>query len=758
MAARSKQDLLDVLGRTTDPGWLDPILADEDAVAPVNAAADALAALSAQAQVACDNTTISNSAAGRGGSSTVTLVRFTTGTSGVIPKGYVFVDSRGFQAVSLSDVTVGSGASTVVINVVTTRKTELANTINDPGFTVGSNLPVKDNGGTNALVSSTTTPAGYPPIVGTTFFTVQSSTPIANGASDWLASVGHERGQLRQANEDDAAFRLRVRNVPDAVSPVAISQGVGGAATARQIPAPVVLECLNPGCSAQALADAKVDWFDSVFFSGLIDIDGNVLGGSPAVDFMEDVQPDLVNLKPRETVSLREARCYFRVFETGLLPDRDDGRMFFDNAFFDDEIQGFPDIHEDTKTLGALMAVWEEANRKRAGGVRFDEYLEATTRLTGVGSSSAGTEVTAFTLTPPPGFAWFLQDGHFGWDAITPPTSANARIKFTFDDGSTYFTTVDFNPWGSRIRGVDVIGDLPTTRIITRIDGKLTSDGVTTTNLVGNFIVIQFPWITGPDLTTLRYWFEADAGITKDGSNNVTNMLDLTGNGWDLYEPSGGHTLPTWQPSTVNGLPGVYFGNAFGGASTEALVHYGGPHDTVNAAYPPGTPYPFDQDEPHTLYVVCEPLAGAPPGGGVAGGMLMTDRDEFIRELWTLAANQQRVARNSSGTPALLYIDPAVDYTNTPLLITFNWDGADMHISVNGGTNLATKDLLLGGAASIAFPHVADTTTNHVMELGGSPVDESGFQGTIQACMLGADATPNTRTVKYLHDKYGFTF
>lgn len=194
MPVKTKQDLLDVLTRTMDGSWLDPIMASNDARAAFDAAATALAKISLDGQEGVDNTTITLSAAGRGGSSTVTLTRTASGTSGTIPKGYAFIDPRGFQAVTITDVVVGSGVTSIQVMVETVRKTELVDTVNDPLFVISGNLPVLDNGGTNALISQTPLPSGYPPIVSTTFTVVASSTPIINGASDWLAAVGRERG------------------------------------------------------------------------------------------------------------------------------------------------------------------------------------------------------------------------------------------------------------------------------------------------------------------------------------------------------------------------------------------------------------------------------------------------------------------------------------------------------------------------------------------------------------------------------------
>ena len=259
------------------------------------------------------------------------------------------------------------------------------------------------------------------------------------------------------------------------------------------------------------------------------------------------------------------------------------------------------------------------------------------------------------------------------------------------------------------------------------------------------------PAVTTPFTPTLRYWFESDLGLTVNASNQVTDWVDQTGNGWDLHTPSGGNTPPTVVPNSLNGRQGLYFGNALVGADW-SLVHYGGPfYVGPPAAFPPGTTYPFTVNEAHIVYAVVKPIVGAPPGGGVAGGMISTDRKDFARQLWTLSGVQQRLARGP--TPVILYENPSIDYTNVPLLIMYRWTGANMFITVNGVT-AATTDLI-SGLPSSAFAPVPDDVNGHVLMVGGSSVDQSGFQGQIYAVMLAADTTPNAQTLAYLSAKWG---
>ncbi len=257
-----------------------------------------------------------------------------------------------------------------------------------------------------------------------------------------------------------------------------------------------------------------------------------------------------------------------------------------------------------------------------------------------------------------------------------------------------------------------------------------------------------------PDITTIRYWYDSNFGITKDGSDLVSDWVDRTGNGWDLHTPGGGNTPPTWLAAQLHTHPGLYFGNTSGGASDWSLVHYGGPFYVGASGAFPATPYPFTASEPRIFYIVAKPQAGAPPGGGVAGGMLVADRKDFSLQLWTLSGTQQRLARNAG--LAILYVNPTVDYTDIPLLLIYKWDGTNLFVKINGTTQ-TTLDLISSTTSSV-FPGVADADTNHFIMVGGSPVDQTGFKGLIFEILAAGESTENPITVTYLKNKYGISY
>lgn len=58
------------------------------------------------------------------------------------------------------------------------------------------------------------------------------------------------------------------------------------------------------------------------------------------------------------------------------------------------------------------------------------------------------------------------------------------------------------------------------------------------------------------DVAGLQFWVKADAGITKDGSDLVSQWDDQSGNARNLTEAT---NQPLWVAALVNGLPAVRF-------------------------------------------------------------------------------------------------------------------------------------------------------------------------------------------------------
>ena len=124
-------------------------------------------------------------------------------------------------------------------------------------------------------------------------------------------------------------------------------------------------------------------------------------------------------------------------------------------------------------------------------------------------------------------------------------------------------------------------------------------------------------WFTG-----LVAWYGADVGITKDGSDKVSQWNDQSGNGYHLTQGTGS-LQPVWQASSINSLPAV------------RLTTVGDEKMTATTNYPGGF-------RGITLYTVIK--ANAAPtaaftgivgiGTGAAGGQTQSLGVDNTGKLW----------------------------------------------------------------------------------------------------------------------------
>jgi len=476
MATFSHDDIVSLLDRTTDrDGWLTPMLEDADGSAALGALIEQFVRMGRAMDYTSLVGFISSAPGGGVGTSVVTMSRPSSGTSGTIPVGYRFIDDRGVVAVVATPVAVASGDLTAQIPVETLRQTEAVNTDDDSTLAVVPDAGVVlDSLGTTALLA----PVGNPAIVATTLQTVTATTLILGGASDWLAIHGKERGQIRQAGEDTDSYRARVRNIPDAVSPRAIGQAIQAAASRGGLPLFQVLEPF-PDLASASVKDPL----------GL---------GSFAPFYLDDAVEGFAGDYLAELVDRRDATAYFRVSATAPLVDPALDGMFLDFSFLDDPDLGFLDTGTDPNVNSALMSLWTDVNAKKAAGVAFDVFTQEAVREVGAGSSSSGSDTVVWTLTPGAGKTWLYVDGYFGhgFNSAPLPTSlpfpaSLHKIRFTFDDAST-FTTVAFSfLWEERITLQNYVGQGIQQRPITKVEGIVASDGTHPVNLVGVLFVVE---------------------------------------------------------------------------------------------------------------------------------------------------------------------------------------------------------------------------------------------------------------------------
>lgn len=571
--AEDFDSLLELLRRTTDEfGWLQPILDDPDGAALLGGQIRVFDRLGTAVDHNGAQATISGSSGGTPGTSSLTVSRPSSGTTGTIPEGYVFTDPRGCQAFLTVAVAVGSGATSATLPLQTLRQTELVNTEDDPGFAVDlSSAIVSDGAGgvlmapadffleaarvvatTNQALTGTptidtvtlgafdrvlltgqtdptqnglwqlpavsgawtrpldfatsaeiftglmvpisqgATHAGQlwqltttgPLVLGTTsltfshvglfatvFQTIGPATPILGGAADFLSVHGAERGIYRQPGEGEAPYRTRVRNIPDAVSPIAVADVVQAAAQQPGLPAFLTLEPFDDG------ADPALKILHGLgsFAGGFLDDPG----GPNQHGFIDDA------LNGDVLLDRRTATNYLEIAAQGFITDPNGEVLFVDDAFLDDPVLGYPDIAGGVPpgVLAALLAIAADVQVKKSGGVLFDIVLDQDQNEVGSGKSAANVFTEVVTMTPPSGTIWAVSEVWAGHDTAAPNASVFHHLIFNLEDGTT-IETFDFGfPWSQRIAA-------PTKRV-TSVHGFIVSDGSALANLVVNLKVLQ---------------------------------------------------------------------------------------------------------------------------------------------------------------------------------------------------------------------------------------------------------------------------
>lgn len=503
--AHTRESLLEVLRRTTDPGWLDPILADPDSLAVLNAELDALVMVSDGTTRGCDAGLISLAPGGQPGVTTVVAQRSNTTQTFTIPKGYLFRTDKGVQLVLAQDIVGLAGQAMFALPLQTVRQSDLVNTVDGAldFLGAGSFLPGAVDPQSPIIIGAPSSeiiigPPGTP--TNGHALTLVSSDPITGGALDYLSAHGNERGQRRQADETTEDYRLRVRNIPDTVSPAAIIEAVRGVADQAGIGDMVLREPYGDGADPLVRESLGLDRIETYFASA----DYPNIAGSPKTDFVDDPffgptpLPGGFVLRDRETVSAREGRAYFRVETPAEISDPDGLRFFADHSFMDDPVWGYLDVGDHPTVIASLMAIWEEANRKRAAAVQFDVLLPLAVEKVDAGHAVAGAATSVASVTADAGTSWLMVDLVAGHDAalsgVAPvPADDFHQVKFTFHDATT-FTTPAYRGLDSEHLSNRVLAELgfPFGKRVTQIEGLVGGAGVRDLNVVIDARVIVF--------------------------------------------------------------------------------------------------------------------------------------------------------------------------------------------------------------------------------------------------------------------------
>jgi len=204
-------------------------------------------------------------------------------------------------------------------------------------------------------------------------------------------------------------------------------------------------------------------------------------------------------------------------------------------------------------------------------------------------------------------------------------------------------------------------------------DSSVTNDTGTVTNALWSKnnapYGLSIPAVATPNqIASCLFYFEADQGVTLDGSNKVSQWNDLSGNGSHFTQSTAG-LRPGYTLSSINGLPSVNLVAGSGNVMNATT--------TLFAA------------QPHTLVVVAkssstQPLAHSgivALGSGGAGGNTTSIGTDNARKIWFGGAGD--------GTPAYF-----VPVTGTTYLLIKTCDGRTTSGFINNVSQGSVKQLV----------------------------------------------------------------
>lgn len=308
-------------------------------------------------------------------------------------------------------------------------------------------------------------------LAATVFRTLGPATPIQGGAADFISVHGGERGVLRQPGETTEAYRQRVRNIPDAVSPIAVADVVQAAAQQPGLPGFLTLEPFDDGASVAIKTLHGLGSFEGYYLDDP--------GGAGAKGFLDDP------LASEALVDRRTATAYLQIQAQGFITDPAGSVFFLDAGFLDDPVLGFPDVGAGwpPEILARLLAIAADVQVKKSGGVNFDIILDTNSDEVGAGQTTAATFTEVVTLTPAAGKIWAVVEGIASHNGPDPSVSVVHHVVFDLEDGSHLQTADCSVSWSQRLA-------LSAQRV-TAVHGFLKSDGTMAAHLVVALKVLE---------------------------------------------------------------------------------------------------------------------------------------------------------------------------------------------------------------------------------------------------------------------------
>lgn len=229
-------------------------------------------------------------------------------------------------------------------------------------------------------------------------------------------------------------------------------------------------------------------------------------------------------------------------------------------------------------------------------------------------------------------------------------------------------------------------------------------------------------------------WFKADAGVTMNASNRVTQWADQSLNHFDVNNAATDPTRPLWTAAaTPTGLPALDWGaNIIADAPTSKRL----------TSIPTGGQFPTADGAPRTVVAIIKP--GLNSDATRTGGVVIT----FRKTIFDMSFDMLQISgtqRAASDTGYNYELNSVVDYTNKWIVVGWTW----------GGTGSTTIGVTVNGVARPGnFPGgniIRTDTGNYGFDIGmqedytkptfsGMIAEIIGYTGTGAATLAAATA------------------
>lgn len=408
-AKLTRDDLIQVLRDNFAEHWVEGLLEDPDSSAYFEGTIDMLLRIQDAIDENLFNNLFIQTSSGRApATDTLRLFRAGGGPAGEIPVNTDIRDSRGgrWRPTAAFSVPFSAVDQTVDVPLTSVRSGYWLNSFQPLTFLLWDDL----------FDANLTVVAG--------------TAPASGGKTPFLDLHGKERGVHRVTGEADPLYRLRLLLIEEMVSPVALAS--------------VIVDVLSAFPESQPIADLITEYgFRALVepFKDSAQFSQPGLAGDDAA-FFDDItyldDPGAPKIK-----ELADACAFFEVYLPTIASPAE-VYLFADDGYLDDPLLGYPDIPYPFIVAAIYQALFDELNRRRAGGVKFRIWVGEDLRL--VRQPPTGTLVDAGD--------WVDQDGSAG--------DANLTSALASHDGDTSFavSTVGTGSGTPTVAG-DLLFDYP---------------------------------------------------------------------------------------------------------------------------------------------------------------------------------------------------------------------------------------------------------------------------------------------------------